>query len=239
MAPLAVRPATNRDNPLWSSVLDLIDSGYVRFNGKTLYPQTGYKDLFRESVIRYSPHVSHPETVDAVLKMIAGRAIITAHAGNAYWAWLLAEAGIDVTCYGIKRSVLNRERTWLEHNGRIVHRVSSTALYTEIRSYDQRTLLLIPQPKREREAGRLLAAHNGPRVIYMGQFPPNPGILKDALDLWEPVDKHNPVIWMQAPFEVVHLKRASYKAEAETTEEGVRGWPTQLLRTVPSLSPRV
>ena len=192
---------------MWSRIETLIDDGYVLHNPAqgSLHTQAGHRSLYRESRIKYSHLVSHPDTVKQVREMV-GPAIVTAHVGNAYWPWLMAESGVKV--HYLMPKTLFGGGNWLEHNGRRVYRVPARELTSTVRAFDTETLFLAPPEDKEQAAARLLREYQGPRCVWMGLFPPKSMMLREVMELWVPIVKERPAAyWQMEPFEIVTLVR--------------------------------
>lgn len=190
-----------RDNPMWSRIEDLLSAGRVTFSHNTLRVAQGYNPQWREVMLEHSPMISHPDTVETVLRM-TGKRIVAVLVGNAYWPWLLGHHGAQVHCLDDWR--MFRPHTW---GNTQVHRLDPKG--TTVRAHDDATLLLVSPVKsgRDGRAAVTLNQHQGHHVVYIGTFPPPPGRLAEALAAWEEVENYPPVHYQLKPFRVVHLRR--------------------------------
>lgn len=209
----SIRPAYDqRTNPQWERIEDLIHARQVEYTPATssIRANRGHGGDMRALAAQYSAFISHPDTVAEVVKMV-GPKVMAALVGNGYWASLLIERGLDVISYD-HRTVFGPRPSIL------VHRLDSSC--SEIRAHDDRTLFMV-EPVKLSRAATVLKEYNGDRVVWLGQFPPTPGKLNEAMSAWNPVKKFRPVFWLPHHFEVVQLERP--------TPERMSEWTTQLL----------
>lgn len=103
-------------DPLWSSL------GNHRFQPDQF---AGFKDALgnwkTEGSERLVDHrawvtsqwswaIADPETITFMVEWLAGRSVVEIGAGSGYWAYLLAQSGVDITCYDI--APIGHEDSW-------------------------------------------------------------------------------------------------------------------------------
>jgi hypothetical protein len=150
----------------------------------------------RQSLVRkYCWTIPDPDTVAFVAKHAQG-GLVDSMAGTDYWAYLLAQVGVDVVCYDLNPGTALVTNGWHGED-----------LYAEVRAKDgaeavalhpDRTLFLSWPPFAQDVGTRILRAYQGKRVICIGEEEGHTGDEKLRLTLetdWTEVDSHQPVQW--------------------------------------------
>jgi hypothetical protein len=190
------------DNPYWTEVRDSVTAGDFPWEGPCVarfrFDMLGDKDPGVETLDRhefvgkYSWSIPDPVSLDFVAQHVVGGAVDPL-AGTGYWAYLLGQLNVDVTCYDLQPG----SNPW--------HR--DEALWTEVVEMDgadaaakhaDRTLILAWPPYGEDVGTRVLRAYRGERVIYIGELNGCCGdddMLDELDENWEAVAQRAPVQW--------------------------------------------
>jgi len=112
----------------------------------------------------YSWSVCSPGDVAWIKERLGGRGIVEPGAGGGYWAWQLAQAGVDVAAYEPKERSENHHvdcDPWFPHIQRGNHEA--------VRQHPDRSLLLCWPTYGDRWAAKALAAYQGDQLFYIGE----------------------------------------------------------------------
>src|SRR6201999_1923172 len=117
-------------------------------------------------VRKYCWTIPDPDTVEFVAQHARG-GLVDPIAGTGYWAYLLAQVGVDVVCYDLNPGAALHVNGWhsedLHAGVRALDCVEAVALHPD------RTLLLSWPPHGQAVGARTLTAYKGERVIYIGE----------------------------------------------------------------------
>jgi hypothetical protein len=192
------------DNPYWEAVKDCVEPDSFRGN-----PVVGEfrLDLSVEECMARTPNrltlarkycwtIPDPDTVAFVAKHAHG-GLVDPMAGTGYWAYLLAQAGVDVVCYDLNPGAELITNGW--HGDDLYAQVRAKDCADAVVLHLDRTLFLAWPPHGQDVGTRTLAAYRGARVIYVGEGKGG-GTGDDQLHLqldadWTEVDCCQPVQW--------------------------------------------
>lgn len=196
--------AITYDNPYWDAVRDHVHEeerhpwdrgpfvgGYRGDDGAKMY--TRRHDLTSQ----YAWTITDPATVAFVTEH-CGPSVIDPLAGTGYWAWLLAQHGLDVAASDINPPD-GDGNTWHREGNVFVPVVKADAVDAVTVHGDGRTLLLSWPPYDADIGHDVLKAYTGERVVYIGEG--SGGCCGDeamwsALESeWVEVVDHKPVQW--------------------------------------------
>lgn len=116
----------------------------------------------RAMVKQFSWAIPSPFDLAVIKQTLDGRAVTEMGAGAGYWAWQLAQSGIDITAYDVEAGLSN---TWHERT-EYWHPVEEAAAGTI--NTDEALLLVWPLYDHPM-AARALEAHHGDMLIYVGE----------------------------------------------------------------------
>jgi hypothetical protein len=104
-------------------------------------------------------HYSWAVPTDEAIFLIAGaaRRVVEIGAGSGYWAWLMAQAGIDVIAYDAAPPAAVWHPVWPGDELAVL-------------GHGDRTLLLCWPPFGTEMAANALAAYAGDQVVYVGEW---------------------------------------------------------------------
>jgi hypothetical protein len=192
------------DNPFWEAVKDCVETDGFEGN-----PVVGYFSLDRtvEENMTRSPNrqrlgrkycwtIPDPDTVAFVAKH-AHRGLVDPIAGTGYWAYLLAQLGVDVVCYDLNPGTALVTDGW--HDEHLYVAICAKGGAEAVAPHADRTLFLSWPPHGRDVGARILMAYKGNRVIYIGDG--QSGASGDdqmhlMLDTdWTEVDSRRPVQW--------------------------------------------
>src|SRR5262249_37912472 len=117
-------------------------------------------------------------------------------AGTGYWAYVLAQLGVDVACYDVNPGVALHANGW--HGSDLYAEVAAMDGAEAAALHPDRTLFLSWPPFAQDVGARILLAYNGNRVIYIGEDKGHTGDDEMRLLLekhWTEVDSRQPVQW--------------------------------------------
>lgn len=159
-----------------------------------------------ELVRRYAWAIPDPATLAFVVAH-AGPRIVELGAGTGYWAWQLAQLGLDVVAYDLHPpdqpgSTYHspRDEQWRPTLAPrpVFHPVRRGGTPRAL-AHPDRTLLLCWPPYATPMATRALRAYQGDRLVYVGEGPGGcngDDRFHTQLDRWwREVDTHRPVQW--------------------------------------------
>jgi hypothetical protein len=192
------------NNPFWESVQDCVEADSLRGNpvvGEFRLDRTVEESMARfpnrqRLVRKYCWTIPDPDTVAFVTKHAQG-GLVDPIAGTGYWAYLLAQVGVDVVCYDLRPGVELHINGW--HGDDLYARVCAKDCADAVTLHPDRTLFLSWPPFAQDVGARILAAYQGKRVIYIGGGRGG-GSGDDQMHLildtdWTEVDSRQPVQW--------------------------------------------
>ncbi|HTX95945.1 MAG TPA: hypothetical protein VME67_14445 [Mycobacterium sp.] len=192
------------DNPYWEAVKDCVEADCLGGN-----PVVGYFSLDRTVaenmaqspnrqllVRKYCWTIPDPDTVAFVARHADG-GLVDPIAGTGYWAYLLAQAGVDVVCYDLNPGTDLVANGW--HGSDLYAQVCAKDCAEAAARHPDRTLFLSWPPHGQDVGARILLAYSGNHVIYVGDGRGGATgdeqmhqILEKA---WSEVDSRQPVLW--------------------------------------------
>jgi len=206
------------DNPYWEAIKDCVAPDTLggnpvvgEFRSDLSVEETIARTPNRQRLVRkYCWTIPDPDTVTFVAKHAQG-GLVDPIAGTGYWAYLLAQLGVDVACYDLNPGAALHVNLWhgedLYAGVRPKDCAEATALHPE------RTLLLSWPPHGQDVGARILLAYKGNRVIYIGEGLGRAtgddqmhGLLETN---WTEVDSREPVQWWGQHDRVTVYERAS------------------------------
>jgi hypothetical protein len=145
---------------------------------------------------RYCWTIPDPDTVTFVAKH-AQRGLVDPIAGTGYWAYLLAQVGVDVVCYDLNPGTALHTNGW--HGEDLYAEICAMDCAEAVAQHPDRTLFLSWPPYAQDVGARVLTAYRGKRVIYIGEGQGG-GTGDDEMHLildrdWTEVDSCQPVQW--------------------------------------------
>jgi hypothetical protein len=192
------------DNPYWDAIKDCVEPDSFRRN-----PVVGEfrLDLSVEECMARTPNrqalarkycwtIPDPDTVTFVAKHAHG-GLVDPLAGTGYWAYVLAQAGVDVVCYDLNPGAELTTNGW--HGEDLYAEVGAKDCAEAAALHPDRTLFLCWPPHGMDVGTRTLTAYQGSRVVYVGEGRGG-GTGDDQLHLildtdWTEVDSRLPVQW--------------------------------------------
>jgi len=191
------------DNPFWEAVKDCVEAD--SFAGNPVVGEFRLDRSVEESMARapnrqllvrkYSWTIPDPDTV----AFVAGHAqggLVDPIAGTGYWAYLLAQLGVDVVCYDLNPGTPLVTNGW--HGEDLYAGVCAKDGAEAVALHPDRTLFLSWPPFQQDVGARILMAYTGTRLIYIGEDKGHTGDdeLRRILDRdWTEVDSRQPVQW--------------------------------------------
>lgn len=159
------------ENPLWEIVRHTPGTRMWR-RGERIEPdgfhsvmQAGFEQLGRSALcVRFSWSIPSPGDMTWLAKLLDGRGIVEIGAGSGYWAWQMAQAGIDVLAFDPHRPGPD--------NRYVQHQLYYPVLDGDDRMaahYPDRALLLCWPPYCDPVAADALRAYAGDLLIYIGE----------------------------------------------------------------------
>jgi hypothetical protein len=204
------------DNPFWDAVKDCVEPDST--NGHPVVGEyrldrsvadTVTKTPNRQRLVRqYCWTISDPDTVT----FIAGHArngLVDPIAGTGYWAYLLAQLGVEVVCYDLNPGTVLHHNGW--HGEDLYAPVGEKDGAEAVALHPDKTLFLSWPPYETDVGARILAAYTGNRLIYIGEGQGATGDceLRQALEKdWTEVDSHQPVQFWGVQDRVVVYERS-------------------------------
>lgn len=157
------------DNPMWDLVKDRVRRD-PWLGGLGVGEPHDYDQILRRTDVtsRYAWTITAPETVAFVADHLRGWAIDPL-AGSGYWAFLLAQCGVDVAASDLNPPAFDREINkwhregthWTVERIDAVEAVSCADL--------SRSLLLAWPPYDEPIGTKVVSAFRGDRIVYIGE----------------------------------------------------------------------
>jgi hypothetical protein len=189
------------DNPFWDAVKDCVDADSFRGN-----PVVGEFRLDRsveESMARFPNRqllirkycwtIPDPDTVAFVAKHAHG-GLVDPIAGTGYWAYVLAQLGVNIVCYDLNPGAELHTNGW--HGKDLYAEVCPKDGAEAVAPHADRTLFLSWPPFAQDVGARILMAYKGNRVVYIGEDGGHTGDDEMRLILdrdWTEVDSRQPV----------------------------------------------
>lgn len=206
----------NIENPFWEAVQGFVEADTLRGN-----PVVGEFRLDRsvaESMARlpnrqllvrkYCWTIPDPDTV----AFVAGHAeggLVDPMAGTGYWAYLLAQLGVDVVCYDLNPGAPLVANGW--HGEDLYADIHTKEAAEAAALHPGRTLFLSWPPHGQDVGARVLSAFTGQRVIYVGDRrggATGDDAMHSLLETqWRELDARQPVQWWgQHDFVIVYAR---------------------------------
>lgn len=158
-----------RSNPYWDVVrwipVDAFKTGRAsaKINGNWGL-DNGLYGCSRDALARvYTFAIPSPTDVTFLFRQLAGRPVLELGAGTGYWAWQLAQAGIDV--YAVDSG------QWIEggHLSPVHYHPVHTGSIEQIVQHPHRVLMLCWPDQRAPFAAEAVRAYSGDELIYIGE----------------------------------------------------------------------
>jgi len=173
-------------NPYWEIVKDLpeekwkpkwLENRFVPESFPDINPKTYTPDDFleaqkvsrRELVRKYSWAIPEPGVIEWLVIQLAGKPVLEIGAGTGYWAWQLAQHGVDVIAYDLY-PVTEKENDFHPkvHNPQEFYPVLRGSV--EVGScYPERALFLCWPPYANSFAHDALEAYHGDTLVFCGE----------------------------------------------------------------------
>jgi hypothetical protein len=195
------------DNPFWDQLKDLVEPDTVHGNpvvGEFRVDQSVAESMARlpnrqRLVRKYSWTIPDPDSLAFVAEHAQG-GLVDPMAGTGYWAFLLAQLGVDVVCYDLKPGKALHDNLW--HGEDLYAEVCAKDSAEAAAAHPDRTLFLSWPPFQQDVGARTLVAYQGERVIYIGEAKGG-GTGDDEMHSileteWTKVDTRQPVQWWGA-----------------------------------------
>lgn len=170
-------PTKTLVNPYWEIVRKFPNSD-LSFWGRTFSPDPNpglLKGVFREErsrsglTARYAWAIPDDETIHWLADLLNGQGVVEIGAGSGYWAFLLAQLGVDVRCYDVTLIDAGERNTWFKADARTFHPVFRGGPEAAAKHSD-RALFLCWPPYGDTMALDALRAYQGDLVIYAGEL---------------------------------------------------------------------
>lgn len=207
-------------NPYWEIVraLPSVELGWG-FDGVTPYGYNIGLSVGRHSLVTtYSWAIPTPGDIAWIGGILAGRGVVEVGAGSGYWAWQLAQAGVDVVAYEPQEITKN---TFVEIDEAYYPLLQGDA--SAASKHPDRALLLCWPSYNDPWASHALAAYTGDLLLYVGEM--DGGCCADdtffeLLDAeWSEVDRSlRHVTW-----DGIHCRLIAYTRNAGRREERAGG----------------
>lgn len=191
------------NNPFWDSVKDCVEADSLAGNpvvGEFRLDRSVEESMARapnrqQLVRKYCWTIPDPDTVAFVAEHAQG-GLVDPMAGTGYWAYLLAQLGVDVVCYDLNPGTELVTNGW--HGEDLYAEVCAKDGAEAVALHPDRTLFLSWPPFQQDVGARILMAYTGTRLIYIGEDKGHTGDddLRRILDRdWTEVDSRQPVQW--------------------------------------------
>jgi hypothetical protein len=193
------------NNPYWEAVKGCVETdaglggnpvvGYFSVD-RTLEENMARSPNRTRLVRKYCWGVPDPDTVAFVAKHAQG-GLVDPIAGTGYWAYLLAQVGVDVVCYDLNPGTTLLTNGW--HGEDLYAEVCAKDCAEAVALHPDRTLFLSWPPHGQDVGARALLAYEGKRVVYIGDARGGE-TGDDQMHLiletdWTEVDSRLPVQW--------------------------------------------
>ena len=174
-------------NPYWEIVRGLPgDEITLRYQGRwepESYPfdpngpsRPGRRDL----TPRFAWAIPSPTALAWVVDVLGGRPVLDPFAGTGYWAWMLAQCGVDVLATDLAPPDTTRN-TWHDRHdldtnlvtpgGHVYYPVTQADAATAAAAHPDRALFICWPPYSSDAAARAVAAYTGDLLIVCGEGP--------------------------------------------------------------------
>lgn len=165
-------------NPLWEIVrlIPAEDSWHARAqaepDGHWVHLGAGMSRAYAAGLdrfslcARYAWSIPSPGDMRWLAQMLGGRGVVEIGAGSGYWAWQIAQSGIDVVAYDLHGP--GPDNKYATH--RLYHPVE-TGDHAAVAGHPDRALLLCWPPYCSDMAARALKAYAGDTVVFVGEGP--------------------------------------------------------------------
>lgn len=200
-----MKSADEIDNPGWSLLQRIpVPANYITWSdhGEEVFPHSetvpdDFRDhpalsssTFRVSDGRYvfwrswftsvfAWAIPSPKALDFIAETLDGRPLVEIGAGNGYWAWCLAQMGVDVVAYD--RSPFGSPRSWFGGERFIERQMSWADQQREffpvqeggpkvLRDHGDRVLFMCWPPYQGSMAAEALKAYGGDTCIFIGEW---------------------------------------------------------------------
>lgn len=183
---IEVALAKRIENPAW----DYIERVPEDPHGFRPWPQKSSFSLHNHDFVGYRDRVTSswtwaipaPESVAWIVTILDGRPVVEIGAGCGYWAWLLAQSGVDVNAYDLYP--VGHEQSW--YSPEFMLRKGRSGKPVDVQEFypikqagvealtlpeNQDRVLFTCWPMMEKWAGDMLLTYQGPGVIYIGEGP--------------------------------------------------------------------
>ena len=157
-----------RCNPYWDIVRWLpVDTSEAESAARVNGNWGLNNDLYgcsRDALARvYTFAIPSPRDVEFLVRQLAGRAVLELGAGTGYWAWQLAQAGVDVRAVDSGQWIAGGYLSPVHYHP--VH----TGSIEQIAQHPHRVLMLCWPDDRKPFAAQALRAYSGNELIYIGE----------------------------------------------------------------------
>ena len=202
-------------NPYWNAIRPSVESASTVYKTNNL--------LRWELCNQYTWSIPDPESVAFVASFLAPRAVEVG-AGTGYWAWLMAQAEIDIVAYdSAPPDVVATNKwhsPWDADAGAFLGQLRQTFHPISLGGPDElmccadRTLFLCWPPYRSPMALRCLQHYPGTRLVYIGEDEggscATTTFFKQLQKEWRLIASHIPVCWYRHPDRVNVYEREAY-----------------------------
>jgi hypothetical protein len=113
---------------------------------------------------RYAWSIISPGDVDWIVEQLDGRPVVEIGAGSGYWAWQLAQAGVDVVAYDPHPPAADNQ--YCKHGPYAPVAVGGPGAVT---LHPDRALLMVWPPYGGAHAEEALRAYRGDLLLYAGE----------------------------------------------------------------------
>jgi hypothetical protein len=196
-------------NPAWDYIVTLPDDEigfrpwkqYAQFHiDKTPGKPTTFHEYRRRVTSRWTWAIPSPEAIEFILRHLDGRSVVEMGAGAGYWAWLLAQSGVNVNAYdnapvGHENSWFNgkhvKDEEWSKHFPiKPYHPVRDGGVEVLGEPENADRVLFLCWPTYDTDfAYEAVRAFQGDTIIYIGE--PAGGCTGNAM-FWALVDGYEP-----------------------------------------------
>jgi hypothetical protein len=162
------------ENPFWDAIEGCVEADSFRGNpvvgefrlGRTVAENMARTPNRQRLVRQYCWTIPDPETVMFVAENAEG-GLVDPIAGTGYWAYLLAQVGVDVVCYDLNPGTTLVTNGW--HGEDLYAGVCAKDCAEAVALHPDRTLFLSWPPHAQDVGTRVLMTYQGKRVIYIGE----------------------------------------------------------------------
>lgn len=182
---------TRAENPAWDYIQNIptddMFGGFRRqpasFSGLDEMKQGKYIGYRSRVTARWTWAIPDPTTLQWVAKQVGTRGIVEVGAGNGYWAWQLAQLGVDVNAYDIAPvghkdswfhealSEMRKGDDWYDFEVQEFHPVEQGSVEVLERPENAGRVLFLCWPNYDSDfAYSALRTFQGDEFIYVGEF---------------------------------------------------------------------